>query len=78
MVKLSSDQYVRKVNNFDIDDLPQCPVCNANFESWREVGEARIQDSYVHQKLQCDACKATWVTEYKLVGYYDLQEVKQN
>ena len=82
MVKLTSDQYVSKVNNFmhnGLDkDIPECPACGADFESWREVGPAFTQDPYSRQKLQCDNCKAMWVTEYKLVGYYDLQEVKQN
>jgi len=90
--KLSSDQYVSKVDDFMRDgldkDIPQCPVCDADFESWREQGEAHIEDPYARQTLVCEACKAMWVTEYKLIGYYDLQgdhrttaylnEVKQN
>ena len=90
--KLSSDQYVSKVNDFmreGLDkDIPQCPVCDADFESWIEQGEAHIQDPYARQTMVCAVCKAMWVAEYKLIGYYDLQgdhrttayinEVKQN
>ena len=76
--KLSSDQYVSKVNDFIHNgfldkDMPQCPVCGADFESWREQGEASIQDPYARQTTVCAVCKAMWVAEYELIGYYDLQ-----
>lgn len=49
-----------------------CPVCNSyNIRAGGAMGQ---DDAIVWQTAECHECGSTWVDQYRLIGYSDLED----
>jgi len=49
-----------------------CPACGE--QDQEPVGKPKWDWGVFYQEVMCRGCKATWIEEYKLTSYYNLEE----
>ena len=63
-MSLTSKEYASRLGLY----CPVCQGCEVN------AGKIEVDDSMATQSCWCLECEATWVDQYELTGYEDLEE----